>query len=149
MTLGSGTGTPTLQYQWYYNTSNSNTVAGATLISGATAQTYTPLSGAPEAGTVRYYFCVGYAVDNDCVQDNATQSLASNVVKVTVNTLPACSVSGAAQVCPSSTGNVYTAPGGLSYVWSISGSGSIPGSTTSQTVSVTAGSGCNTSLHFH
>ncbi|MBK7375305.1 MAG: autotransporter-associated beta strand repeat-containing protein [Chitinophagaceae bacterium] len=84
ITNSGGPGTPTLQYQWYYNTTNSNTVAGATLISGATSQTYTPLSGAPEVGT-RYYFCVGYAADNGCGQTNATQSLASNTVKVTVN----------------------------------------------------------------
>ncbi len=78
ITTSSGTGIPMFQYQWYYNLTNSNTVAGATLISGATAQTYTPLSGAPEAGTTRYYFCVGYATNNLCGQNNATQSLASN-----------------------------------------------------------------------
>ncbi len=78
-------GTPSLQYQWYYNTSNSNTISGATLITGAISQVYTPLSGASEAGTIRYYFCVGYAADNGCGQSKASQSLASNVVKVTVN----------------------------------------------------------------
>jgi hypothetical protein len=53
---------------------------------------------------------------------------------------PACSVTGAGLVCDNSTGNIYTAPAGMaSYNWSISGSGSIPGSTTGQTVSVTSG----------
>ena len=145
ITSGSGIGIPTYQYQWYYNTTNSNTVAGATQISGATSQTYTPLSGAPEAGTVRYYFCVGYAADNTCAQTNATQYLASNPVKVTVNALPVCSITGTDPVCPSSV-FVYSAPGGLSaYAWSISGNGSISGGATSQTVTAIASSGCNTS----
>jgi autotransporter-associated beta strand protein len=149
ITTSSGIGTPVFQYQWYYNTTNSNTVAGATLISGATAQIYTPLSGAPEAGTTRYYFCVGYATNNSCIQTNATQFLASNPVKVTVNALPACSITGPDPVCPSSLANAYSGPGGLSYAWSISGSGSIPGSTTSQSVAVDAAAGCNTSFTLY
>lgn len=82
--LAGSSGTPTKLYQWYYNTTNSNTIAGATLISGAIAATYTPLSTASEIGT-RYYFCVGYAADNGCGQTNTTQSLASVQVKITVN----------------------------------------------------------------
>jgi autotransporter-associated beta strand protein len=88
ITTSGVTGTPTSQYQWYYNTTNSNTVIGATLISGATGDKYTPLTTATEVGT-RYYFCVGYAADNTCAQTNATQTLASNTVQVTVNTVPA------------------------------------------------------------
>ena len=61
VTNSSGIGEPTLQYQWYYNLSNSNTISGATVVGGATAQTFTPPSGVLEAGTTRYYFCVGYA----------------------------------------------------------------------------------------
>jgi autotransporter-associated beta strand protein len=87
ITTAGVTGTPTYQYQWYYNTTNSSTVAGATLISGATSDKYTPLTTVSEAGT-RYYFCVGYATDNTCGQTNATQALASNAVQVTVNTVP-------------------------------------------------------------
>lgn len=80
-TTGGVTGTPTVQYQWYYNTNNSNTVAGATLIVGEVASTFTPPAGT--IGT-RYYFCVVYATDNGCNQTNATQSLASNAVQVTI-----------------------------------------------------------------
>ena len=80
-------GTPTIQYQWYYNTANSNTILGATLINSATLSTYTPLSTASEIGT-RYYFCVGYATDNSCGQFSTTQTLASNAVMVTVNPTP-------------------------------------------------------------
>ena len=78
------TGTPTVQYQWYYNTTNSNTVLGATLIAGQTSSTFTPPS--TTIGT-RYYFCVVYATNNGCGQTYATQSLASNAVTVTVNEL--------------------------------------------------------------
>ncbi len=81
ITLSGVTGTPTLLYQWYYNNTNSNTVVGATLISGATSSTYLPST--LTSGT-RYYFCVGYATNNSCAQTNATQSLASNTVQVTV-----------------------------------------------------------------
>ena len=34
VTTSGGSGTPTILYQWYYNASNSNIVAGATLLSG-------------------------------------------------------------------------------------------------------------------
>jgi hypothetical protein len=90
------TGTPTMSYQWYYNATNSNTIAGATLVSGATNSTYLPLSTPSEVGT-RYYFCVAYATDNSCAQTDATQSLASNAVKVSVNALPASPTGSASQ----------------------------------------------------
>jgi hypothetical protein len=44
-------GEGTVNYQWYSNSSSSN--SGGTLISGATSQTYTPLSGT--VGTTFYY----------------------------------------------------------------------------------------------
>jgi len=51
-----------------------------------------------------------------------------------------CSISGPAFVCAQSTSNSYSAaPGMASYDWSISGNGSIVGSTAGSTVSVTAG----------
>src|SRR5262249_56046441 len=59
----------------------------------------------------------------------------------TVNGLPACSITGIDPACANSSGNTYTGPAGPNrgYSWSISGNGSISGSTTSQSVSVTAG----------
>jgi hypothetical protein len=90
------TGSPTMSYQWYYNITNFNTIAGATLVSGATNSTYQPLSTISEVGT-RYYFCVAYATDNSCAQTDATQSLASNAVKVNVYALPAAPTGSAAQ----------------------------------------------------
>ncbi|MBK8967938.1 MAG: T9SS type A sorting domain-containing protein [Lewinellaceae bacterium] len=67
-------------------------------------------------------------------------------MQVTVGTFtaPACTVSGSDFVCSNSENNVYNAPGGMSdYSWSISGDGSIPGSTTDASVSVTAGNFLN------
>ncbi len=98
VTVSGGSGSPTVQYQWYYNVSNTNNIGTATLIGGATSSTYTPTTAV--AGT-RYYFCVGYATDNSCGQTNATQVLASNTVAVTVNP----SMSGTYNVGPA---QVYT-----------------------------------------
>lgn len=75
---------------------------------------------------------------------NACGVSATKDFTVSVNALPVCSATGADYVCDNSTGNIYTAPAGMaSYNWSISGSGSIPGSTTGQTVSVTSGNYLN------
>ncbi|MCE7926488.1 MAG: hypothetical protein DYG98_25865 [Haliscomenobacteraceae bacterium CHB4] len=64
-------------------------------------------------------------------------------VTVGTFTAPSCSIStpGAPFVCNSTEGVVFTAPAGMSaYNWSISGAGgSIPGSTTGSSVSVTTG----------
>ncbi len=59
----------------------------------------------------------------------------------TANPLPTCAISDPmAAVCPNSTGNQYSATAGMdSYLWSISGNGSIPGSKMGSSVQVTAG----------
>lgn len=141
-TGGSGTYTP--RYQWYYNTTNSNTVAGAIKIAGATAQTYTPLTTATEVGT-RYYFCVGYATDNTCAQTDATQSLASTVVQVTVSALPTTANAGTTQtLCTNTTilaGNNPTVGTGLWTV--ISGTATITTTTLYNTAVTNLGSGAN------
>src|SRR5204862_122268 len=49
-------------------------------------------------------------------------------------------IGGANAVCTGSSGNTYTVPAGMSsYSWSISGNGTISGSTNTSSVSVTAG----------
>ena len=59
----------------------------------------------------------------------------------TANPLPVCDISDAmGVVCPNSTGNKYSATAGMdSYLWSIVGNGSIPGSKTGPMVEVSAG----------
>ena len=65
-------GTTPYTYQWYSNTANST--SGATAISGATNQTYTPSTAT--VGTT-YYYCV--------VTDNESATVTSNIVAITVN----------------------------------------------------------------
>jgi hypothetical protein len=69
-------------------------------------------------------------------------------VTVTVNPLPVCSIVGpAGPVCPSSINNIYSAPPGMTrYEWSITGNGSITSGAGAQNVTVTAGTGCNSSF---
>ena len=122
-----GSGTPTHLYQWYYNTTNSNTVAGATLIGGATNQAYTPLTTVSEIGD-RWYFCVGYATDNNCDQTNATESLASNAEQVTVNATPAAPTGTAGQsfcAIDNPTVNDLSATG-TAIQWYVASSGGSP-----------------------
>jgi hypothetical protein len=54
-----------------------------------------------------------------------------------------CSITGSTNVCPAST-NVYSGPAepGYIYQWTISGNGTISGSSTGQTVTVVAGASC-------
>jgi hypothetical protein len=59
---------------------------------------------------------------------------------INVKPIPACSITGSTNVTSGTTSNQYTAPANLSsYSWSISGNGSIVGSSTGSTVNVTAG----------
>ncbi|GHT52500.1 hypothetical protein AGMMS49982_12900 [Bacteroidia bacterium] len=70
-----------LSYQWYKNTTNSNT--GGTSISSATAATYTPLTAT--AGTIHYYVVVTNT--NNSATGAQTATTTSNVATVTVNAL--------------------------------------------------------------
>ncbi|TNE57221.1 MAG: HYR domain-containing protein, partial [Bacteroidetes bacterium] len=66
----------------------------------------------------------------------------STFVPVIVHPLPDCIISGDVPVCASSTSQVFTGPDDMStYLWSISGNGSINGSTSGQSVAVDAGGG--------
>ena len=82
---------------------------------------------------------------------NVAGALCSNpqtgTATVTVNPTPSCSINGTSPVCPASSANVYTAPAGMtSYLWSISGNGTISGATNGVNVSVNAGATCSVPL---
>ena len=95
-----------------------------------------------DAGTTAGSFEVELTVFKT-VTGGTIKSTCSSVVDV--NPLPVCDISGAGSVCPGETGLVYTGPAGMdSYKWTISGSGTIVGSTTSQSVTVDAGGTCDT-----
>jgi len=89
--------------------------------------------------TVIQSISVNYTNGNGCT--------ATNSRTVPVKSLPICSVTGPdGPLTPSSSGNIYTAPSGKSYNWSVTGNATIAGSTTSQTVSVTVGASCGVSF---
>ena len=67
----------TLSYQWYKNTTNSNT--GGTVISGATTDSYTPTLSST-AGTT-YYYCVVTATK----EGSETLTATSDVAAITVS----------------------------------------------------------------
>jgi uncharacterized protein YjdB len=71
----------TLSYQWFSNTSNSN--SGGTLIPGATSRTFTP--PATREGIVYYYVVVTNT--NNYVSNNTTANIVSSTARVTVNQL--------------------------------------------------------------
>ncbi|MBS1930746.1 MAG: Ig-like domain-containing protein [Bacteroidetes bacterium] len=103
-------GTGTLHYQWYSNTSNSN--SGGTPV-GSDQSTYTPPIDNSTAG-IYYYYVV---VSSDCGTD-----VPSSVATVTVNPLPTAtlSYSGASTICSGTTANLTitftgTAPFSLTY----------------------------------
>jgi hypothetical protein len=68
----------------------------------------------------------------------------TNDVVLSVNPLPACSITGTTQACPNSL-QQFSAPAGMGgYLWAVSGSGVISGATNAQTVTVQAGLACST-----
>ena len=68
----------------------------------------------------------------------------SGTATVTVYSPPTCFIIGSNQVCPLSSGNVYTAAAGMStYAWTISGNGAIVGPSNGSAVTITAGPNCN------
>ena len=67
----------TLSYQWYKNTTNSNT--GGTVISGATTNSYTPTL--PSTAGTTYYYCVVTATK----EGSETLTATSDVAKITVS----------------------------------------------------------------
>ncbi len=63
-------------------------------------------------------------------------------VTVTVSASPVCSITGTSVTVPNAT-DIFTAPASMAtYVWSVSGSGTIVGASNSVTVSVKAGATC-------
>jgi hypothetical protein len=114
------------------------TISGNGTISGSTAnQSVTITAGS--AGT--FTLTLHTTLNEASAQCSKT---------VTVKELPACNITGSSTVTSASAGNVYTAPSNMSaYNWTISGNGSIVGSSTSQSVSVTAGAAGSFTLTSH
>src|SRR6185295_699412 len=66
----------------------------------------------------------------------------TNDIVLTVKPLSPCSITGSATVCPRSSA-LFSGPAGMSsYSWSISGNGTISGTSNARTVTAVAGNGC-------
>ena len=118
-----------LGYQWYSNNTNSN--VGGTLISGATAVSYTPSNAAAMA--ITYYYCV---VSNGAP---CNSSVTSNVSGgITVNALPAAvTVSASGTYCTNTTLTATNGGSGTMYFQSTTSGGTfIFAPTASQVISL-------------
>ena len=120
------TANPTLpSYTLYYYNSTDVNESPKTSIIPSTAS----------VGITSYYVAEGEG--GYCISPNRAK------IDVTVNSLPSCSITGSdGPVCPSNV-ITYSSSGMDTYSWSISGNGTITGSSNLSSVSVTTGSNCN------
>ena len=114
----------TVTYSW--------SVSGNGTISGSSTGTSVTVN-AGGAGS--------YTVNLNVTRDGCTGTCS---LPVTVNANPTCQITGPNPVCVESQGNVYTASvnpsgGTVTYSWSVSGNGTISGSSTGTSVTVNAG----------
>src|ERR1044071_3230444 len=93
-TCGNAPAACTLTYQWEKNSSS---------IAGATQSSYTIAS--VTAAAAPGYDCI--------VTGTCSPAATSTAATLTVNPLPACSISGPTAVCASSTGNTYSGPASM------------------------------------
>jgi hypothetical protein len=126
----------TAPYTFFY-TLNAGPVQSITTISGNSVNITVPTNS---PGTFIYTLV-------SVIDQNGCDRAQNDVCTVIVGDIPGCLISGNSQLCPNSTGNIYSGPGGMaSYSWSITGNGSIPGPAGGSSVTVTAGSNCNSSF---
>ncbi|MFN5844229.1 MAG: beta strand repeat-containing protein, partial [Flavobacteriia bacterium] len=135
-------GTPSLNYQWYSNTTNSNT--GGNPISGATSASYSVPTGT--VGTY-YYYCVVSAPGNGC------NDIATNVSVVTIISLTNSFTSTNVSCFGGNNGSIdLTVTGGFGYTYSWTGPGGFTSTSQDLTgltagtylVTVTDANGCST-----
>lgn len=112
-----GSGTPT--YQWYSNTTNSN--SGGTLISGATSATYTPPSSLSATAGITYFYCViSFSSTGGC------SVISTNATALTVLATPTVNPISNQVFCKNtvapSTPISANYGSGMTYTWSVTGS---------------------------
>jgi hypothetical protein len=105
----------TLSYQWYSNTTNSNT--GGTAISGATSASFTIPTNLTTTGSPYYYFCE--------VRATGATSVRSNVATVTVTTLQVPVINIITQPAPSTIAIEGSISGSLSVVANVTQSATL------------------------
>jgi gliding motility-associated-like protein len=119
-----------LAYQWYQNTSASTT--GATLITGATSASYTPVTTSASA---LYYYCV---VTGTC---GSVTSGFSGKITVNATSVGGTATATATAVCPSSSTTINLTGHTGTIQWQQSADG------TTAWANVTGGSGATTSTY--
>jgi len=114
-------------YAWSLTQNGTN----ASFVGGVNNTASVDVNSGTQAGS--FTICVIVSEDEGAFTVNDTCCM-----DVIVSGGPSCLITGDTAVCPSST-NTYSGPAGdYTYQWSISGDGSISGSTTGQTVDVDA-----------
>src|SRR6185369_13940135 len=133
-----------VSYQWRKNAVN---LSNGGAYSGVTTSTLTITNATPaESGSYSVTVVFPITVPNNNGVSVTTCSETSTLVRdLTVNASPTCSISPTVDVCPNST-VTYSAPASMTtYGWTVTGSGTISGSTSSQNLTVVAANSCNSS----
>ncbi|MFA9190776.1 PKD domain-containing protein [Flavobacterium sp. FZUC8N2.13] len=124
-TVSNGVGTPT--YQWYSNTTNSNT--GGTILAGKTSATYLP--SAATSGTVYYYSVINFpSLSGGCsvVTTNPATVIVNKKPNIAPESITICS-SVMFTITPTNLGTNIV-PVGTTYTWTnptISPAGTVTG----------------------
>lgn len=130
-TVSNGVGTPT--YQWYSNTTNSNT--GGTILAGKTSATYLP--SATTSGTVYYYCVMNFpSLSGGCsvVTTNPATVIVNEKPNIAPESITICSAV-TFTVTPTNSGTNII-PIGTTYTWTnptISPAGTITGASSQLT----------------
>ena len=103
----------TLYYQWYSNTTNSNT--GGTLLDGETSSSFTIPTNLPASINPYYYYCV-ISADGAASVTSGVKSFTVNLPVTSVAITVAAPVPGAT---PATTATITTVPAGTATITSI------------------------------
>ncbi len=138
----------TFAYQWYSNTTNSNT--GGTAITGATSATY-DIPGGKDAGTT-YYYCVVTATNGSLTSSKASTAAAVTIAKADQSTTPAAPTVDA-NVATTSTAVTLnaittTGHGSVQYAYSTTNTAPAADSSVWQTSTTITGLTKNTTYYF-
>lgn len=116
-------GSAAYTYQWYSNTTNSNT--GGTIIASATQSTYTPLTNT--VGT-KYYYCIVSGAEAGCNDVSATAQV-TIIAAPLINAHPQPQTLCDGQIPAALTVTYQNGTGAPSYQWYSNNSNSVTGGT--------------------
>lgn len=132
-------------YTITYTTTANSTTNTYTQILTTDPQSFTP-GAYPTTVAQGLYTYKLLSITNDFGCTTPASEINKKEAQIRIFETPSCSISGETTVCPRATVS-YTAPSGMSsYSWTITGDATISSGGNTQTVSVLAGSGNNTSF---